>query len=732
MKIDEDRPLDTAASDEYGFAPIAEKLSGSIATLADSDGIVFGIEGPWGSGKTSFLNLLRASLESSTDLNVLTISPWLIGDARSLVTALADAVAPILEAAEKDKNSSPQGWTFARKRKVFTTAELVRGYAARTGRGLAPFAKLAGLFVPGASFTGDVLERGAEALDGLGRKQSDEDLKAEIIKRIVDSKLRFVVLIDDLDRLEPSQVVEVMRLIRSVADFPRFAYVLCYDREVLAQALETGLSVKDGDLYMQKIVQLTFALPLPEPFDLRIALRRKCVALFRKVRRRDPSDEEAQEIAAAIDREGSGLRTPRDVKLVLNSLNFIYPSIAEEIYFPDLCRVHLLKALQPKLHQWLEQYLGVRSAVVSGDASVSKSERARMGEKLAQLLPDDDSTSTHSIWSLRRFVPGVRTAEEPDARVFQETTSREVSDQIVGQKLGSPLHYRFYFALSAPKAMITPARMEHIRVMAGTSLDDLRAILVEYIEGDRSLSQSWFEHLVGRLDQAELARYSFDQLAGLVLGFAMTHDIAQARLERRQPFTFTLTDKVEALVDAAVRRLRALDEASTPAVLERLYREGSLSWLVGHFHRGNLFHHGIVGERPMPQEHWTLTADELTQLGAILGSRVKERAPGLLSLPDFGSFIWGWRDVAGIDTVKEWINAHASDDKSFLLLLMHLRSWAVSDRVYYPLRKDAVEQFFDYAAVIARLGEIHGRGDKEQMAAVDTLRESLRYGAGPD
>lgn len=46
-KIDEDRPLQDASSDEYGFAPIADKLANSIAGLANSDGMVFGIEGPW-------------------------------------------------------------------------------------------------------------------------------------------------------------------------------------------------------------------------------------------------------------------------------------------------------------------------------------------------------------------------------------------------------------------------------------------------------------------------------------------------------------------------------------------------------------------------------------------------------------------------------------------------------------------------------------------------------------
>ncbi|ALV28775.1 KAP family P-loop NTPase fold protein [Pannonibacter phragmitetus] len=726
MKIDEDRPLDNAESDEYGFAPIAAKLSKSISGLAESEGVVFGIEGAWGAGKTSFLNLLKTSLASESNLKVLSISPWLIGDARSLVAVLGDLLIPILEVAENYKSHGKKSWAFWRKKKVVTTAELVRGYAARTSRGLAPIAKLAGIFLPGASIVGEAMEHSANALKGISLKQSDESLKAEIVKRIVASNLRFVVVIDDLDRLEPPQVTEVMRLVRSVADFPCFAYVLCYDREILAQALETGLSIKDGDLYMQKIVQLTFALPQPEPFDLRIALRRNCITLFKKVRGHEPSDEEAHDIGVAIDREGSRLRTPRDVKLVLNGLNFIYPTIAEEIYFPDLCRVHLLKALQPKLYHWVEQYLGVQSAVVSGDASVSKSEKGRMGERLGQLLPDDDPSSTLSIWSLQRFVPGVEAAKDANKRVFQRVSSREISDFIIGKRLGSPLHHRFYFALSAPKALITPAQMEKIRSVAGTSPDELRAILIDYIEDDRSLSQSWFEHLVARLDDGELAQYTFEQLVGLILGFATTCDLAQVRLERRPAFMMTLTDKVGTLVDHAIRRLRVLDGAKTQIVLERLYREGDLSWLVGHFHRDSLFDHGLVGERPKPENARLLTSDEVEKFSEILHDRIKDCEPDLLSLPDFGSFIWGWRDLAGIDAVKAWIEAFASDDASFLSLLGHLRSWAVSDRVYYPLRRDAVENFFEYNAVLARLDAIGKQADDKTSVVVASLRDSLQ------
>ena len=43
-----------------------------------------------------------------------------------------------------------------------------------------------------------------------------------------------VVFVDYLDRLEPSEAAEVLRLVKVVVDFPNVAYILAYDPEVLA------------------------------------------------------------------------------------------------------------------------------------------------------------------------------------------------------------------------------------------------------------------------------------------------------------------------------------------------------------------------------------------------------------------------------------------------------------------------------------------------------------------
>lgn len=722
--IDADRPITDVQTDEYGFAEMAKKLAPSIAELAHGESVVFGIEGPWGSGKTSFLNFLRSSLETDQKPHVVTLAPWLIGDIRNLVSALIASMTPILE--DLEAKDPARRW-YARKSKVATTADLMKRYAVMTGRGLGPLAKMAGLAVPGLSIVGDAIELGTNTLDGL-KGPSETQVKESIATRIRKLNARFIVLIDDLDRLEPHQAVEVVRLVRSVADFPNVAYVLCYDRAILGHALETGLSVKDGDLFLQKIVQLTFTLPMPEPFDLRLSLRKKLIALFKRVAGRDLTGDERDDLMRSVDREGTRLRTPRDVKLVLNGVSFIYPSIAKEVYFPDLCRIHLIKIVHPRLYQWIEEYLGLRSALVSGEARIDKSERARLGDRLLELMPDDDAESPNSIWSLLSFVPGLEKTDNSAERVFKSVSNREIEQLIDARQLGSPLHSRFYFALSAPRAMIPEADMRSLREAAGRDVPATTRILDEYIENDRHYGQSWIEHLLIRLDEVELRSYSIDQLAGLATALAISAGHAIRKHERIEPLAVSLSTKIQWAVDLILTKIKKLDAARATKVTSEIFGQGDLAWLVGRYYRQQLYDHGRMGDRAKPAGQRIHTDAVLDQGRTALEARLSAATDDFLDFKDFGAFIFGWRDMSGVDTVKAWVKQKIASDANFLKFLLQMRSWAASDRVYYPLRRDAVEIFLPWRDVVTRLQQIERQADDETLRTVGSIKLSIRQG----
>jgi hypothetical protein len=733
LSPDSDRALESSEKDEFGFAGIARKLAPSLIAATESDGMVIGIEGPWGSGKSTMLNLLRKELPAlnAPNLHIISIAPWLIGDGSSLVRTLIEAMADVLDTLD-DATSSR--WS-RNKKTTIRYGNLLRNYAAKTGRGVAPLVKLAGLFVPMAAAAGEGLDMGAGFLDKFGKAPTDADLKQAISERLKSLDVRFLVLIDDLDRLEPAQAVEVVRLVRSVADFPKVAYVMCYDRAVLAHALQIGLDVTNGDLFLQKVVQLTFAIPLPEPFDLRLSLREKSLAIYSEVNKRPPSSEELDELRLAIDREGQGLRTPREVKLVLNGIRFAYANLAEQVYFPDICRINLIKILNPPLYVWLEKYLSLRSVLVTGDAMIEEDERVTLGTELKSLLPSSDATSIRSIWGLRRFIPTVRSADQPKDTVFDNESENEKRIMFQLKRLASPQHYRFYFALTGPKTVLTDAEYEFlIDVAARDDLGQLKATLIDYIHKPRPLGKSWFEYIIDQFDYSQWQRLTAKQIRGMVLGMS---DVMQEMLmtaDHNRPSMLGIGQKAEDCVREGLKRLRHLDPAIMTATLHTLWRDTrSLGWLVGEFYRKELQYHGRVGDRAQPDQLHALTGEQLDAAKPVLESRLvhPQTRLELRNTPHLPYFLFGWLDMSGKDAPVEWVADYTRDDANFVKFLLQMRSWSMSDRVYYPLRKANISTFLDWDQTLQRLGQIEAGEISGAMATdIAEIRQAIEEGKG--
>src|ERR1700733_7561335 len=93
--MDADRPLASREKDRLGFAPIAERLAKAIAEQRSPSGFVFGIEGRWGSGKTTLINFTIEALRKlgSKAPEIVTFSPWLVGDREELLASLFDELA---------------------------------------------------------------------------------------------------------------------------------------------------------------------------------------------------------------------------------------------------------------------------------------------------------------------------------------------------------------------------------------------------------------------------------------------------------------------------------------------------------------------------------------------------------------------------------------------------------------------------------------------------------------
>lgn len=142
-----DRAIGHEDEDRYGFTHIATELARAVKEIGRKGSAVIGIEGAWGTGKTSLLNLLRTALDKQQEARtfVLTISPWLDGSDTPLVASLLLPVAAIVAEEEESRLSPNKQKVLRGKNSLAGTARTIMNYTRATARHLVPVAQIAAI-----------------------------------------------------------------------------------------------------------------------------------------------------------------------------------------------------------------------------------------------------------------------------------------------------------------------------------------------------------------------------------------------------------------------------------------------------------------------------------------------------------------------------------------------------------------------------------------------------------
>lgn len=239
LSVAADNPIRTADDDVLGRAKFARSFAEQVLALDASEGVVVGVLGPWGSGKTSFVNLARVHWERQ-GIAVLDFNPWMFSGAEQLVESFFVELSSQL--------------------KLRPGLAEVGEYLEDYGEG---FSKLSWLPI-----VGSWIDKAEAATTILGkylqrRKQGVGDRKAKIEKALREVTTPVVLVIDDIDRLSTSEIRDVFKLVRLTANFPNIIYIVVFDRLRVEEALgEQGIPGRD---YLEKILQIGIDLPvLPE------------------------------------------------------------------------------------------------------------------------------------------------------------------------------------------------------------------------------------------------------------------------------------------------------------------------------------------------------------------------------------------------------------------------------------------------------------------------------------
>lgn len=240
-----DRPKMDPSEDCFDQAPFAHLIVKGLLGYSGEECLVTALYGPWGSGKTTVLNFIRFYLQEELELEekkpiVLEFNPWLFSGKEDLAQAFLNQLQSVLSMGNESFKKLKE------KLAVF-------------GQNIGNLLDLSGLTKGAGKELGEILSKVLRS-----EPQNIAILKKEIREILLEEKTRIIVFIDDIDRLDKEEARQLFSVIKVLADFPYMFYILAFDREAIAEALDSG-GCLSGDRFLEKIIQVPFEIPIVEP-----------------------------------------------------------------------------------------------------------------------------------------------------------------------------------------------------------------------------------------------------------------------------------------------------------------------------------------------------------------------------------------------------------------------------------------------------------------------------------
>jgi hypothetical protein len=316
------------SNDSLGRVEYIKDLASKIlSTNATDHSFAIGIVGQWGAGKTAFLNTLEDQLKTKSDVIQLQFNPWISHNTDNITAIFFSDLASRLS--QYDDSLKTEITAYSR--------ELLQSV---DNNSFAIFRQL---------FESSIKEK---------ELQEQYKLINEHIQRL---QKKVVVYIDDVDRLDKKEVVEVLRIIRNTADFGNTFFIVAFDKSYVTTCINEAL-INNSENYLEKIFQIEYYLPLhPDKLvykkSLLTYLRSYIPETYQKVLDyiEDPSANTANagfithfEILPPVNYY---MRTFRDVIRFMNIFLLNYDRIQHNIYLPDFIGICLLRLRYPEVYQ---------------------------------------------------------------------------------------------------------------------------------------------------------------------------------------------------------------------------------------------------------------------------------------------------------------------------------------------------------------------------------------------
>ena len=690
-----DNPIPTKEKDLLRRYPLASKIAGAIKRFDGDESLVVGIEGEWGSGKTSFINLILEDLRAA-DALIIKLNPWNFSDQNELIKDFFNSIIDALK-----KTGGKEGEERAKKIKDYSAKLLKRSELA---------------VAPEVSFWGINFKLGE--IYKLGGDDPLEKQKETINRLLKEIGKRIIIVVDDIDRLDRHETKLIFKLVKITANFANTIFLLAYDRgQVCERINEKGIK---GEEYLKKIIQVSFTLPKPNPQDL-------FGIFFSHI---DATTKDFDEKYSDEVRWGNLFHsafkklfpTIRDIKRYISSLHLDLEIMGkEEVNSIDFLGIEAIRVFAPEVYLAMADekraFTTTDSLHVGHDNSHDRESRKNICEQIiTKKSPAGLADIIREI--IQQLFPQVNglysnAHYDHDRQQGWRQQLRVCSEDIFDK----------YFSLSVPSATLSEKSLNDFL----TTLDDIAAFtenLKKFQEEDklRLVLERLLDHLDNLSDQ---------QRENLLLS---VFDFAEGVKDKRRGM-FDLQDIDTQTMRLGYQTLKRIAKENRVAFLTKILNETKSIFspiqLVSVLNQGT-----EKLEEKQSQEESLLTKDEISGLNKLCGEKIKKAAENgsLAGNKNLAYLLYRWKEWNSEEAVKNYIAELLKTNDGFFALLNGFVSESISqgmgDYVAKRIRKidkKSIGNFTNTEELDKRVNQLdETKLDKEKADVVKLYKNPLK------
>lgn len=355
-----EKPIQSSEQDLLDRHNFAKELSKSIISYNFNESIVVGLYGPWGSGKTSLINLITEETEiinqeknKAEQTIIIRFNPWNFSDQNQLIAQFFKELSSQLKRKDHAEDAIKVG------NKLETYAQF-----------FLPLSVIPKVTVP-ALILSKIFDGFGKSLSSWGNQNQKDlfEIRYELNTLLESLNTKILIIIDDVDRLNNTEIRQIFQMIKSLGDFPNTIYLVAFDKNIVINALKK-VQEGSGEEYLEKMIQIPFEIPPISQGDVEKLLLSEIDKIIKDI----PESKWNHIYWGNIYHSGVKhfFKNLRDVTRYINSLKFGFSILKHEVNPIDFIALTCLQVFTPNLYNGIRSNKNIFAGVYSNYGSDSR------------------------------------------------------------------------------------------------------------------------------------------------------------------------------------------------------------------------------------------------------------------------------------------------------------------------------------------------------------------------